>query len=385
MIRFLEKFIIWEFILFSGGVVFNLSYPRFCMVLFLLTSLVYYKKYTPKNNNRNLLIILIIDIWIILNHIVINPDTLTNEYISLLFYFTGSFFAISAFSFERFKHLILRSLVQLSIVSILVQIAHVFFHLPSHTYNATANNAYGMALYLFNVDWGENRLASIYWEPGQFQIILIYVLCLHIKELCNINELKANKYNFGILFVALIMTNSTTGYFSLAIIITIILLFSNITKKYKSLIPISIITSCILSIFIYNSSVVQDKLNQSKDRSEETSFAIRMIDNQSLLNIAKDAPITGVGIQTKTFNKKSLYYGNRTSSNGWLYAAATLGIPYMLFLLLNMIISIKKMRLGVPVFIIIIPLIVSQANEWMTWCPYLLAYIFNYRQYNDFT
>ena len=238
-----------------------------------------------------------------------------------------------------------------------------------------------MCCYFFNVDWGENRLSSIYWEPGQFQIVIMFVLCLFIDELRDFSRLRQNIRKFGILILAMFMTFSTTGYLSLGLLFFVVILFSTLNKKYKLLIPFSLIVSCVIAMFIWNTSVVQEKLAQSEDRSEETSYAIRMADNLALLEIAKSSPVFGEGMETRTFEVLSLKYGNRTSSNGWLWTAASNGFPYLIFMLICIYMGIRRMNLGIPNIVILGLLLLSQANEYATFFPYIFIYIFKFRDY----
>ena len=379
--KLLEKIVIWEFLLFSGGLRFSGEYPRLSMILFVITSFCLYRyNKGMRISPFNLRILFISVAWVLINHLIVNTDLNSNFYMHAILYPIGSCLAISSFNLGRFKKLLLKYLSILAVLSIIVQVLHVFLHIPS-TLSLIGSKYFGMCCYFFNVDWGENRLSSIYWEPGQFQIIIMFVLCLFIDELRDFSRLRQNISKFGILILAMFMTFSTTGYLSLGLLFFVIILFSTLTKKYKLLIPFSLIVSCVIAIFIWNTSVVQEKLAQSKDRSEETSYAIRMADNLALFEIAKSSPIFGEGMETRTFEVLSLKYGNRTSSNGWLCTAAYNGFPYLIFMLICIYMGIKRMNLGIPSLAVLGVLLLSQANEYATFFPYIFIYIFKFRDY----
>lgn len=376
MYKILRNILPLEFLLFSGALRFSESYPRSCMLIFLLTSYWVYKKGKHKNSINKPIIIFII-VWTFYNHLFINNDINSNFYLVNILYPLGAYFAISSFSLNEFKQYLLKYLTLISAISIVIHLSHVYLHLPS-TLTNIGDKTYGLNGYFFNTDWGENRLASIYWEPGQYQIIILFTLCLFANELSDFNKIFENFKRFGIIIAALLLSTSTTGYIAFMVLILGIILFSPQNKKYKIIIPLSILTSVFAIYFIWNSDVVQDKLNQANEQNDKTSFAIRYMDNYALLKIIEDSPITGVGIETKTFSNLSYKYGNLTSSNGWLWTGATNGSVYLLIILLCIFRNLKKMNFKIPIIFIYLTILISQANEYGTFYPMLYIYIFQF-------
>ena len=241
-----------------------------------------------------------------------------------------------------------------------------------------------MCFYFFNVAWGgeTSRLSSIYWEPGQFQIIILFTLCLFVDELRCISKFKYLLKKFGILFLALLMTISTTGYLAFAILILSVFFYSQVEKKKNILTYLfCIVCGLFFAFLLWNSSIVQDKLEQRNEISERTSYAIRMADNIACINITLSSPYYGYGIDTKSLKSQLFMNGSETSSNGWLYTSACLGVPYLLFLLICIYKRVKDMNPGIPIILVVIVLFVSQCNEYATFFPIMYMYIFKFKHY----
>ena len=80
-----------------------------------------------------------------------------------------------------------------------------------------------VALQIFVINCGEGsniyRLSSIYWEPGQLQIVIFFVLMLFADELADLTKVRDNLRKFSPMLVALFFTLSTTAYLTLAIFV----------------------------------------------------------------------------------------------------------------------------------------------------------------------
>ena len=109
---------------------------------------------------------------------------------------------MTVFDFENFRFKLLKYLAYLSFISIIVQVWHDYFGLGSTFVNIPGNDGWAMSLYFFNTEWGENRLASIFWEPGQYQIVLIFVMGLFYKEMLDPFTLKPYLKHLLILTIA---------------------------------------------------------------------------------------------------------------------------------------------------------------------------------------
>ena len=386
MKKYLEQILVAEILLFSGGIVFFQIYLNLIMVIFVMTSFIYYYIYGRRSSSisNNLTILLTLVVWIFLVQFVFVDERSSNSDLTYILFPTGVCFILSSMSFYRFRTILLRLLTLLSIVSIIVQIGYLLgIFSPSAFTPPGKFNPYYMCFYFFNVAWGgeTSRLSSIYWEPGQFQIIILFTLCLFVDELRCISRFKYLLKKFGILVLALLMTISTTGYLAFAILIISVFLFSS--RKEKNIITylFSVISGLFIAFLLWNSSIVQDKLEQRNDISERTSYAIRMADNIACLNITLSSPFYGYGVDTRSLKRQLFMNGSETSSNGWLYTSACLGIPYLLFLLICIYKRVKDMNPEMPVILVVIVLFISQCNEYATFFPIMYMYIFKFKHY----
>lgn len=390
MKNYFEQILVAEFLLFSGGIVFCQLFPSLILVLFILTSFLYYSLYAKRNNKHffyNFKILLCLILWILLVQYIFIGERNNNRDLVYILNPLGVFFVLSSISFSRFRHILLRLLTILCAISIIVQIGYVLgIFSISPLITPGKIKPYYMCFHIFNVAWGgeTSRLSSIYWEPGQFQIIIIYTLCLFVDQLRNLSEWKKSLKKFGILVLALLMTLSTTGYIVFALLMMSVFLYSK-TKKKKN-ISTYLMTGSVglfLALALWNSDTIQNKLNQRNDVLERTSYSVRMSDNLACLNITLSSPIYGYGIDTNSIKRQLVMNESETSSNGWLYTSASLGIPYLLFLLVCVYNRIRDMNLGIPIGLIWVVLVLSQCNEYATFFPITYMYIFKFANYKQ--
>lgn len=381
--KFLEHIIAIEFILFSGGVRFFMANQSYAMLVLLITSFIWLalnKWKIGKPFSFNLKITLIICVWVCLNVFFINTDIKNKSYLIYIILPLSCCICISLLDFYSFRNLFFKYLTILSSVSIIVQLIHDYIGIETTLFTINDIN-YHLNFGIFNTEWGTNRLSSIFWEPGQYQIILIFCLCLFVDELRDLSRWYTNFKKFSIILIALLMTQSTAGYITLMLLIFFIMAFPK-TKKRSIKILISFILGCSISYVIFTSDAVQNKLNK-ESHGAEVSYNVRMADNLGCLRLAMENPYFGAGISTITASNKLLQYDSVTSSNGWLFNAACLGIIYPLFILTVLYWGIRRIVFGMPPILIWLVLIISQANESFTMLPYMWMFIFQYGSYNS--
>lgn len=380
MINIIKHLNILCFLLCSGSVICNIIYAQYSLLFFLLTSIILFikkKSIKLKDIGYNKKIIICISSVIIINHLFINNDLLNNYYITCVLYIIGSFLSISSHSFEEFRWTLLKYFKILLLASIFIHLLRNIGILNASYYNINNTN-YGLIFRIFNTEWGENRLASIYWEPGQLQVIIWFVLGLFMDIFTDSTKIKESIKIIIIPIIAIIMTNSTTGYITAIFFIASVVMNYKLSKKYIWIWPTMIIIGIIASIAIWSSPIVQEKLNDKGTATKESSYSIRLADNLALMRITKESPISGEGINTKEFRKKSNSYGNLTSSNAWLFASATNGIPFLIFLVLAFYKGIKNLFPKLNIAIIFIFLFISQCNEYAYFYPYFYMYVFRF-------
>lgn len=379
--RFLFNILVLAVLLLAGGIFFAVERPKISMTIFLFTSIIYAlitKSYRKKSFLSNSIIFFTLLLFVVLSTFVFNSNAVDNTYLQYLFYSFAMCLFISSVEFDRFRNRLIFYANLICLLSIIIQVLYnLGFVQPKIQYMGGLYRT--MVGSLFQVQWGgENRMSGIYWEPGQYQIVIIFVLCLFIDELKTL-KIKYIVKRFGLIFLALLMTRSTTGYIVFAILIMIILSFSEYSKSHRLLIPGVVFISVCVGYLILSGSVVQEKFAQDEDAS---SYMIRMADNQALLKITMENPIFGLGVETKQLKIQKKQYGSETSSNGWLNASASLGLLYVGFIFVCMYKRIKKMNFKVPTVLIMLVLFVSQCNEAALYLPYIYMYIYIYADYS---
>ena len=376
-----------EILLFSGGIRF-IDYPRTCQVIWVATCFLMFLRRPKKVNiviGSNVYVLFLI-IWAFISTVVFNVKA-DNTYFYYIIYPLGMLLAIPYIRFSKFKNHLLWSLNILMLLSVLVHIGYNLNIVPVQ-HVEIGSQMRNFSFYIFNVKWDEyesvffsfTRFSSIYWEPGMCQIVIMFVLVLFT------DDIKRNLFNtiyilkkYGILILAILMTCSTMGYLVFALFVSGLIVFSS--RKKMLLFPFYALVGAIFVFSIYNSTVVQDKLEQKNETSDRTSYAIRMADNIACLNIAIKNPIFGLGCNSKELMKSLIREGSITSSNGWLYSAAQMGITYLVVLLLALYHNLRKMDLGVPTIFPFTILFISQSNEAATYFPYMWIYACTFLSY----
>ena len=227
----------------------------------------------------------------------------------------------------------------------------------------------------FGVDFVRNQ--GWFWEPGINQIYLNILLYLEGFVF------KKNKKIIVLIVLAILTTYSTTG-----IIIMIVLLFFMFQKLIKkSPILMLLAFSTLIPFYYIAKTNVEEKI-------ETFSFQKRYFDLIQTISIAKDYPITGIGLDDTYFSEfRSNYFidnnfresfensislelkGKSTdkgSTNSVTFLMAAMGLPIALFLLF----CLFKQQLFVQrkgLFMIIV--IVSVISEPLLLRPFFLILI----------
>ncbi|MBO5630515.1 MAG: hypothetical protein J5965_15735 [Aeriscardovia sp.] len=334
------------------------------------------------NNIRRLIFIVI---WIISVTFILGQGNHDFTFLSYLLFGTGTFLLISSTNFLTFRNFLLKYLIIISVVSIIVQLGHDYLgFFPSKPF-IEKNGSVHLYSYMFNTEWGgnqeSNRLSSIYWEPGQYQIVIFYVLALFADEWSVISNWKNSIKKFWILIVSLLLTISTTAYLMLMLVVLIIFVKSG--RMYFKFIPLLLLVGGGLIFALFNSKAVQMKVDQRENDNVQSSYTIRLADNIGCLMVTMEDPLTGYGTGSDLLNGRLLSQGSISSSNGWLYGSAQLGIPYIIFLWICMWGNLKKLFPRVSTSLLFLLLVLSQSNESCISFPYLFFYVFSFTKYEN--
>lgn len=331
---------------------------------------------------ENLRILAPVVTWIILVNYFFNHDTTTYKGIVTCIYLLSMCLIASSVNFGRFKNVMLLVANIIAVASIVVQFAYNLGLVgATDPHLQTANSP--RALYLFNVDWswaGEGRLASIYHEPGQYQIVLTYIICMFADELSDLKRwFKPNIKKFGIIILAFILTKSTMGYVVMGLVFFTMVTNVLLDGKNKLIFPVIIGIAYLVFILIYSSDAIQMKIEQSQNLNAHSSFAIRFADNVALLESIKDKPITGWGSDSLSLLKTLVNRGSVTNSNGVFLAAAELGVVYVFMwfvMLFRGLRRIYNLQLAIGLSI---ALMLTQMNEVGYFLPIIFIYLFRFK------
>lgn len=385
MPRWILYLFCFEILCFSGGQRFDVEYQIPTLSIWLVTCFIAYlnreRDYQIEEWFVGVAFILFLMGWMLLTTIVVNIFS-DFFFLSYLLFPLGMVISLYSFDFYEVRDCLLRLLSLIMVVSIIVHIGFNLEIIPAEL-EGDVEKPLTMSLYFFNVGWGEfeniplSRFSSIYWEPGQCQIVIIYVLVLFAddiqKHIYNIAYL-LKKY--GILLLSILLTGSTTGYIVFALFVSGLLMFNVNMLSQRRILPIFL--SAILAIgifsFFYLSDVVQSKLELSESLSDNNSYAIRLADNIACFTVAIEHPVFGMGVNSVELNAELEAYGNTTASNGWLFSAAQMGFVYIIVMFVAMYMNIRKMNFEILTIVPLIILILSQANEYATYLPITWMY-----------
>lgn len=349
----------------------NDFYELFIYIIIAFIIYLFNKKIVDKRSTMTAFIIVS---WYLINQLFFHTDY-DNTYLKYISFVIGTYFLISCITEEHFQRRLLRIMQWLSFFSIIIH-----FLYWSGSISATRFlDKWDICLGVFNVGWGDNRLSSIFWEPGQYQVILnfTFVLCSS-----NIIYLIKNKLystlvkRYIILVIALLMTVSTTGYIAFSIL-CLLIAYSFLNSKNVFLSIFIMIISGLSVYYIYNSDAIQDKFAQRNERGN-TSYSIRMADNIACLNMMKNEPLVGYGINTSSFIQESYSLDNTTSSNGWLKCGAQMGVVFLLYYLFSIWKGLKNKKIVWAPSISFFIILLSQAGEPEYQYPLVLLLILSF-------
>ena len=384
----------FEILCFSGGQRFDVENQIPTLLIWLVTCFTAFLKSEREYKIEEWLIgvipMLFLMVWMLISTVVVNIFS-DFFFLSYLLFPVGMIISLYSFDFYKVRDCLLRLLSLIMLISIIVHIGYNLEIIPAEL-EGDADKTLEMSLFFFNVGWGDfeniplTRFSSIYWEPGQCQIVIMYVLVLFTDDIQkHIYDIGYLMKRYGILLLSILLTGSTTGYIVFALFVSGLLLFNANMLHQRRILPLFL--SAILAIgifsFFYLSDVVQSKLELSESLNDENSYAIRMADNIACFTVAVENPVFGMGVNSAELNAELEGYGNTTASNGWLFSAAQMGFVYIIVMIVAMYMNIRKMNFGILTVVPLIILILSQANEYATYFPITWMYCCPFGTYQN--
>lgn len=372
--------VIWDYImvlgmiLISGGVFFFMMYAIIFVPLFFICSLLYFIRFQKQIDGYNSRLLFFFILYYLVSYHIVASQHINgqyNTYIVYQFLLLSSYFLISTITFDEFKKCYTNLCCGITLFSILLFIMVIIDIVKPISFN----NYLMVLLDVYGESRVLGRLHGPFWEPGVLQIILNIALIFNIDSLTSITKIKKQIRKFSIIIVGILLTISTAGYVNLMLIGVVCLIFSKVLKK-NVFITISLLSCAFFILYLlFSSEAIQGKLSQQGE--EETSYEIRMADNLGMINMTKERPIFGYGLASKEYDDRSWYMDNRTSSNGLLFITSHLGIPFLLFYLFFIYVSVRRLfkkSLSLMLFPIVLLL---QMTEVFFYFP--LSYVFVFR------
>lgn len=390
-----SDFILLTLLVFSsGGLLFSFNRNIFTVVLFLFSfySLMFMgKKLIKSVFKTSLFTFICFSCLICLNYIFSIGDQSYIKYGFHLLNITSCILIAthfvnnrSALYFLQRMRLVLRFILYYSIVNFFSYIILKNYLTPLtfqtdkilHTFNYIFfYNQERSSFSLFGIEFIRNQ--GWFWEPGINQIYLNILLYLEGFVF------KRNNLIIVLIVLAIFTTYSTTGI--VIMIILLMFIFKNYIKQNPILFFLGI--SLIIPSYFIAKSNIQEKL-------ETSSFQKRYFDLIQTISIAKDYPITGIGLDDTYFSKfrSSHFIDNnllnsfeestnlelkakstdKGSSNSITYLMVAMGLPMFLFMFYCLL---KQDLFPIKKRIILLIVLMSVFTEPLLLRPFFLILI----------
>lgn len=275
---------------------------------------------------------------------------------------------VSSISYDDFKKAWLNVMCLISLWSLFV---FILVQLGIQTEVPSYSDKYELLMGI-NVRVRENRLCGLSFEPGVFQILLIYTLLMWIDNIKLILSKQSLIIKFFVCFMALLATQSTMGYLALLVVCGSVFFKTGIPYKRKiKYIVIGGIIITPIAYYVITGDVVQNKINEEDGNM---SYTIRLMDNIALWNVFMENPIFGAGIETRKWEVMATAYGNETASNGVLAMLSRVGIFWIILYVIFLYINSKKIGLHISPLYFVLVVLLPLCNEDIAYTP--IAYIF---------
>lgn len=361
------------FLAVSGGEYFYIMHGKIFVSLFLLLSVCYHCwKFGKIRLNKSFPFFAITILYFLVHYYVIYPVHTVSTFLPRLLLLIGTYFFLSSFQFGQFKKYYLDTVSVMAVISIIIYaLVETGFVQPSLIQH---NNQKIMMFLCHTVGWSDlfGRLAGIFWEPGAYQIVLNLVLLLYIKELSDFALSKKQIIKLAIVVVAILLTQSTAGYICLALLASYFGIRQMISKgiSFKSVALIGCVA--LGAFYLLTSSVLQDKLAQ--EGAAGSSYEVRLADNLAMIQMIKEKPLLGFGLDSAAKDQRSYELDNLTSSNGILAILSTYGILYFLFYVVFLFKGLRHHYSRMETVIVFMLFLILNLFEVYWYFP--LAYVF---------
>lgn len=288
----------------------------------------------------------------------------------------------ASFSYDQFRKGLLNVVAVMAVISISLEILFLLGIIKPVLHGSGVNGLFGFYIYMFHVFGGghnwttTSRLCGIFWEPGIYQMVLNICLLMNLELFDKNSEITWKLPKLCIIVIAIIMTESTTGYLVLGLIIV-----GRYLNKSKRSLKFKVLTIILLILFwivISINPVITEKFSD-----DNHSFLVRFIDFQALLKMIWENPFFGSGVYSKTFE----YLGNKfgltgAQSAGFLLQTAQFGIFWIIAYYFSVIKEFKKRRIKLPSYVYVIIITFLGLGEPLAFSPLMLMNVLPFKKYD---
>ena len=382
-VNFLEWLFVWEFIFFSG----NSGIPALMQngllaggprgIIVLATCLLlWWKKSDKKYDILQFSLMLLIVVFFFSSGIAAgNPFT---QLISTPAIVVCMYLVLSISDFFLLRERIRKALSKLCAVTLITYAVYMATGI-----GVTSGGSGKKLIFYIFTDWG-GRPASIYQEPGQFQIMICFVLVLFVDELVKINMTNIRYYirKFGMIIAALLASQSSMGYICFMILVALLFTFNKSSKRNILLYAVLLTAGVIGAFLLWQSDTIQQKIDPANMLNSRSSLAERLVDSIMLFRMSFISPWLGLGPGSADYFYYGAAYGgfrHGVGVNGWLNVAVCYGWPFFFLITGSMLFGLRRMKQGIPPLLVFIVLFLSQANETnaLSYTTYLYVFKFN--------
>lgn len=376
MLGVLRYLAIIMLLLGSGSAYFYLYNAGITLVSFLLIALILFYA-SPKSKFLGNAFV-----WIYISLIGINALIygLSFFIIGDIILLLGTLLITCSIDYDLFRRYFLRVTVYMVLISIVLEIMLMLHLFTPALYGAGKTDLEGHYIFAFHAFGGghileiHNHLCGVFWEPGIYGIVLNLALLFNLDIFNKRSAIPWRRTKLWSIILAILMTQSTTGYLVLGIII--VGLFLEKSKASIAFKLLSLVGICVFWLLAINISVIRDKFSY-----DNFSFLSRANNLIGLSQAVWVRPLYGLGPYTDSFDQVASQLGlTKALSAGLLLQATQLGIGWLVAYYYSLILEYRKRRVRLPLSIYLIIITALGLTEPLAFAPIMLINVLPFKK-----
>lgn len=372
-----DHIVVLLLILTSGSCIGLLHASIVSPLLLAMTTFVFLRRESSKINCKNILLLVFI-LFLLLSSCVLNTRPNIGMYFNISILLVSACLCCYSMSFKSFSNAYINILAGITLLAMAVFLIgpQILGKLVVQEDVWRLCGPVNVSSWYSTMSINTGRFASIFWEPGANQFFLSLGLLLSAEK----NKFKLNKNSlaFYLTFAsALLLTRSTSGYITLAIIALYLLLksTSRMRGSVRWLAAISFVVLCCIAL----SALMNTETIVGKFDSSNASYTIRTDDAATSVDILLTRfPIIGFGYGTLESIDATSVLLTSANSVGLLSNMISVGILETCLLVTLMLISIRK-NLPSSTLIAVLVFAISMATENFFFYPIYFVWLFDFQ------